>query len=50
MGIIQLMIFVVFILLYVAILGVLLFRLTARNATGLYNRDEGQDQEVALGG
>ena len=50
MGIIQFMIFVVFILVYVAILGALLFRITARNATGLYNREERQDQEVALGG
>ena len=50
MGILQLIIFVVFILVYVAIVGALLFRLAARNATGFYHREEKQDQEVALGG
>jgi hypothetical protein len=50
MGIIQFLIFVAFILVYVAIVGTLIVRVAAHFAPGLYNRDNGQDQEVALRG
>jgi hypothetical protein len=50
MGIIQFLIFIAFILVYAAIVGALIVRVAAHYAPGLYNSDDGQDQEVALRG